>query len=232
MKWVNSGKALTYSTTQVSLAIFIIYEQPGWIPTTARKASASFLSRRRTLQIPPGGMMCPRGYFRAWIRAQVPWMPSWALSASSKDCTTFIFTTHCLRTALTCISWHTDSVWTSLCCRYHIHCGNLFLSPWTEHFCTFNFYNLPLCIWENTENQDIFFFFFNSLKNKVKARSCELQSSQSYLLYVHGCDCLSGVIRLDGEEGYCGRDSRDWLTSELAVSDFSGDGAGEKSGES
>lgn len=136
----------------------------------------------------------------------------------------------CLRTTLTCISWYTDSVWSSLCCRYHIHYGNLFLSPRTEHFCTFNFYNLPLCIWENTENQDI--FFFNSLKNKVKARSCELQSSQSYLFCVHGCDCLSGVVRLDGEEGYCGRDSRDWLTSELAMSGFSRGGAWEKRGES
>ena len=75
-------------------------------------------------------------------------------------------------------------------------------------------------------------FFFNSLKNKVKARFCEPQTTQSYLPYVHGCDCFSGVVRLDGEEGYCGRDSRDWLTSELAVSGFSGGGTGEKRGES
>lgn len=80
-----------------------------------------------------------------------------------------------------------------------------------------------------TENQDN---FFNSSKSKVKARSCEPQTTQSYLLYVHGCDCFSGVVRLDGEEGYCGRDSRDWLTSELAVSGFSGGGIEEKRGES
>lgn len=74
-------------------------------------------------------------------------------------------------------------------------------SPELSISAIFNFCNLPLCIWEN-RNQDNFKFFKIKSRQDLRALTPPIISP----LCARGCDCFCGVVRLVVLVGYCGEE--------------------------